>query len=236
MPWLCLFLKDTNTEKGNYVCNHGQFSSKSSNSINTLPPPCLVPYRQTSLVGQLMKPAHQTRKSQTVIAFISARCNFVPVSICCNWSNFSSILGTILLSSLFDKLLISGEWKTPKITATVMSGSTPVTCLWLIMVVLSWLLHYLLYLIGELNICQPLFFWIASAWSSSVVTQLFSAGSLQWLWIRETIKWQMCARILVSRHFRVQEVHCRNDVPKHHRVSTGPGREENWLQAVSRCI
>lgn len=154
MPWLCLFLKDTNTEKGNYVCNHGQFSSKSSNSIDTLPPSRLVPYRQTSLVGQLMKPAHHTRKSQTVIAFISARCNFVPVSIYCNWSNFSSILGTILLSSLFDKLLISGEWKTPKITATVMSGSTPVTCLWLIMVVLAWLLHYL---IGELNIFQPLF-------------------------------------------------------------------------------
>lgn len=141
--WLCLFLKDTNAEKGNYVW---RFSSKSSNehkSPPTPPFPRLVPYQQTSMVGQLMKPAHQTRISQTVIAFISTRCNFVPVSICCNWSNFSSILGTILLFSLLDKLLISCEWKTPKITANVKSGSTPVTCLWLIMVVLPWLLHYL---------------------------------------------------------------------------------------------
>lgn len=124
-----------------------------------------------------MKPAHQTRKSQTVIAFISTRCNFVPVSICCNWSNFSSILGTILLFSLFDKLLISCEWKTPKITATLKSGSTPVTCLWLIMVVLSRLLHYLLYLIGELSIC--LFFLLNCLrleflCRSSVVPQLFA--------------------------------------------------------------
>lgn len=54
---------------------------------------------------------HQTHTSQNLMAFISTHCNFVPVSVCSNCRKFSSISGGVWLFSLYNKRLISCDWK-----------------------------------------------------------------------------------------------------------------------------
>lgn len=251
--WLCLYQRDTNRKRSDYACNH-IFLLNLHRSINILFFPIWSLIYRPPGWDSFWNQHHQTHKSQNLIAFISTHCNFVPVSMCSNCSNFSSILGSVRLFSLYDKQLISCDWKMHIMTATVKSGSASVTFLQLGIVIafifftvlLQYyfgkvllnifviVLHCLLYLIGDFEHLST--FSLPVFPVSFLSCLLFSASSLQWLWIRETDKRQVCTCILVSCVIHVQEVHRRNDVPEHHWVGTGLGQKENWLQALSRCI
>lgn len=249
---MTVFVSKRHKQKEEWLCMQSHFSSKSSqkHKYSFFPIWSLIyrPPGWDSFWNQ-----HLTNQ-QNLIAFISTHCNFVPVSMCSNCSNFSPILGSVRLFSLYDKQLISCDWKMHIMTATVKSGSASVTFLQLGIVIafifftvlLQYyfstvllnifliVLHCLLYLIGDFEHLST--FSLPVFPVSFFSCLLFSASSLQWLWIRETNKRQVCTCILVSCVIHVQEVHRRNDVPQHHWVGTGLGQEENWLQALSRCI
>lgn len=153
-------------QREGWFCMQSQLSSKSSQKrkYSFFPPPILsIIYRPPGW-DSFWNQHHQTHKSQNLIAFISTRSNFVPVSMCSNCSNFSSILGRVRLFSSYDKQLISCDRKMHIMTATVKSASASVMFLELgITISLIFfpiglnisaiVLHCLLYPFGD--ICQP---------------------------------------------------------------------------------